>query len=83
MSEIITMSSKGQVVIPKDIREEMGFEKGTSFVAFGKDGTLVLKRVDIPSAKETFERIHQWGKQFAKRKGIRQKDVGRIIHKRR
>lgn len=81
MSEIITMSSKGQIVVPKDLREELGIDRGANFVIFGKDDTLVLKKVKLPSAKEAFEKIHKWGTKLAKEKGWKEEDVTKLIHK--
>ena len=45
MNELVKMSSKGQIVVPKDLREEMDLETGSSFVIFGKEDTLVLKKI--------------------------------------
>jgi len=81
MTELVTMSSKGQIVIPKGVREQLGFGKGASFAVFGRDDTLILKKVNVPSAKEAFEKVHKWGVQFAKNKGLKEKDVEGIIHK--
>ena len=81
MSEIITMSSKGQIVVPKGLREQLSLMTGTSFVIFGKDDTLVLKKVDVPTAQEAFAKIHNWGKKLANQKGWKEKEVMGIIHK--
>ncbi len=81
MSEIITMSSKGQIVVPKELRDQLSLMTGTSFVIFGREDTIVLKKVDVPSAKETFDKIHAWGVKLAKEKGWKQTDVMKIIHK--
>jgi len=81
MTELITMSSKGQIVIPKDLREQLGFGKGASFAVFGREDTLILKKVNVPSAREAFAKIHRWGLDFARKKGISEKDVEDIIHK--
>ena len=45
MAEIVTMSSKGQIVVPKDFREQYGYGTGTNFAIFGKDGTIILKKI--------------------------------------
>lgn len=81
MSELTVMSSKGQIVVPKDIREELGLRTGTAFAIFGKDDTIILKKVDIPSAKEAFDKIHKWGVKFAKSRGLKESSVEDIIHK--
>ena len=81
MKELITMSSKGQIVIPKDLREELGIDAGTNFVVFGKDDTLILKKVNVTTAKEVFEKVHRWGTALAKKKGWKESDVMVVIHK--
>lgn len=80
MTEIITMSSKGQIVVPRELRKNLGLEKGAHFTIFGKDDTLVLKRIDVPDAREAFEKIHKWGVELAKKKGWKEKDVVKKIH---
>ena len=79
MAEITRMSSRGQVVIPKDIRQD--FKEGTTFAVFGKSDTIILKRVEMPTAKQAFECVHEWGVELAKKKGLKETDVMKIIHK--
>ena len=40
-----TLSEKGQVVIPKEIREKLKFEKGNVFEIELKDNLIILKPV--------------------------------------
>lgn len=41
-----TMSTKGQVVIPAKLREELGFKPGTRFVVYkDDDGNVVFAKV--------------------------------------
>jgi AbrB family looped-hinge helix DNA binding protein len=81
MSEIITMSSKGQIVVPKGLREQLSLITGTSFVIFGKGDTLVLRKVDVPTAEQAFAKVHAWGKSIAGKKGWKENEVMGIIHK--
>ena len=83
MSEIITMSSKGQIVIPKNLREQLGIDTGASFVIFGEEDTVVLKKIKVPTAKEAFEDLHKFGVKLAKEKGLEEENVMRKIHARR
>jgi len=49
------MSSKGQVVIPKKIREKMGLNAGTSFrLQETEDGNLTLIPLNEQISKELF-----------------------------
>ena len=81
--ELTTLSSKGQVVIPLGVREELDLQEGETFAVLGRDDTIVLKKVLLPSKKELFEKMHAWGTAFAKRKGLREEDLQQIIERRR
>ena len=37
------LSSKGQVVIPQELRTRLGLEPGTRFVVLGEDDVVILK----------------------------------------
>ncbi len=43
------MSSKGQVVIPEEVRNALGLTVGTQFVAMGDGNTVILKRIAVPA----------------------------------
>ena len=72
--QVTTTSEKGQIVIPQEIREEMGIHSGTKFAVYGKGDTIVFKRIELPTVKD-FERLAKFGRTFAKSKGIKEKDV--------
>lgn len=48
------LSSKGQVVIPKQVREELGLEPGTRFRVRVDEGSIVLEPVTEPLVTELF-----------------------------
>ncbi len=76
MSEVVLtkMSSKGQIVIPKKLREMFGYHKGQIFAIIGNEDTLILKKVAVPSRDE-LERLFRLGEKFARRHGIKKEDV--------
>ncbi|MFW6083478.1 MAG: AbrB/MazE/SpoVT family DNA-binding domain-containing protein [Thermoplasmatota archaeon] len=80
MSEVklTRLSSKGQIFIPKELRDLMHLEDGELFAMYGEDDTIVLKRVELPSDSE-FENLLEWGREFAEKKGITKKDVEKAI----
>ena len=41
---VISVSSKGQIVIPEEFREELNLKKGTHLVMIKEGNTLFLKR---------------------------------------
>ncbi|MFO8016800.1 MAG: AbrB/MazE/SpoVT family DNA-binding domain-containing protein [Candidatus Woesearchaeota archaeon] len=80
--EVTSLSSRGQVVIPEELREKMNLKKGEKFVVIGENGTILLKRIDMPSSKD-FDKLLKKTQEFAKNKGIKPKDVDEAIQKAR
>ncbi len=49
MKTRMKVGEKGQVVIPKGIREETGIKEGAEVVVEAKEGTVVIKRASAPT----------------------------------
>jgi len=47
--ELTKMSSKGQVVIPKDIRDRLGLKEGDRIAVEETEGRVVLRKISIES----------------------------------
>ena len=60
------MSSKGQVVIPEEIREKMGLKSGTKFVVLGNKDYVVLKTLEPPPFEEREKLINKTRPQVKK-----------------
>jgi len=80
--EITSMSSRGQVVIPLDIREHLGLREGEKFVVVGEEDTVILKKITMPTFKN-FDKLIEKTQQFAKQKGITKEDVESAIKRAR
>lgn len=80
MSDIVftKMSSKGQIVVPKQLRKLLGLNEGELFAIFGKNDIIILKKIELPSKVE-FESILKQGQKYAKKKGIKRKDVMKAV----
>jgi len=76
MSELATtkMSSKGQVVIPDEIRRRLGLREGSQFVVVGEKDTVILKSISPPSMRE-FDHLIAKARKQAKKAGLRRSDV--------
>ena len=72
------MSSKGQVVIPDEIRRKLGLKEGAHFVVLGDRDTVVLKRV-APPATEDIQDLLADAQRQAKREGLTKAEVRRAI----
>ena len=80
--EITSMSSRGQVVIPQDVRSRMNLQEGEKFIVIGEHNTIVLKKIEPPSFKN-FDKLLEKTRKFAKEKGITPKDVEEAIKRAR
>ena len=77
--ELVKMSPKGQLVVPRDIRIKEKFKPSDRFVAFEIKGGVLFKRVNIPDVKVEFESLsREISKQFKKRE-VNEKDVEEAI----
>lgn len=71
---ITRLSSRGQIVIPRDIREKTGLREGEKLFAYSGDkDTIILKK--IAQSINQFEKLTEFGTKFAKQKKISEKDV--------
>ncbi len=76
--ETVKMSSKGQVVIPQDVREELHAHTGTVFAVVGTKDTIVLKKIATPSKEDLIKDLSLFAKKAKKKlqsKGFTEKDL--------
>lgn len=74
------MSSKGQVVIPEAIREQLGLQPGAQFVVVGERDAIVLKSISKPSTSE-FAELLKTARRQAKQAGLKKSDVEKAVRK--
>jgi len=79
--EVAKVSSKGQVVIPSSIREQLGIKPSDRFLVFGREDTIVFKKISAPTIKKSFEEITAPLAKRARELGITEEKVGEIVHK--
>ena len=72
------MSSKGQVVIPEEIRRRLNLKPGTQFVVLGRGDVLILKEISAPSLDE-FDALISEARNAAKEAGLKRKDVDAAV----
>ena len=46
------MSSKGQVVIPEEVRKSLHLQSGAQFVVLGENDVVILKTISRPSMSD-------------------------------
>jgi AbrB family looped-hinge helix DNA binding protein len=77
-----TLSSKGQVVIPEEIRARLGLKPGAQFVVLGQKDVVIFKLLE-PPAKGDFAELVQEARRVARRSGMRSRDVAKAVAKAR
>jgi AbrB family looped-hinge helix DNA binding protein len=82
MAELATtrLSSKGQVVIPEDVRQRLGLKPGDQFVVVGEGDVVILKTIAPPSMKD-FDALVSKARGQARRAGVKPTDVADAIKK--
>ncbi|MFH1592978.1 MAG: AbrB/MazE/SpoVT family DNA-binding domain-containing protein [Candidatus Woesearchaeota archaeon] len=84
--EITKMTSKGQVVIPQEIRKDRGLKEGEKFLVYDLEDSIVLKRIknlEKAKTKEEFEKVFSSMWKTAKAKGISKDDVAAQVREQR
>jgi len=72
------MSSKGQVVIPEEIRNKLGLTSGSRFVVVGDDDVIIMKTIDQPSMRD-FDTLISKARKQAKLVQMTEYDVSRAV----
>ena len=80
MADIATtrLSTKGQVVIPESIREQLHLETGTQFVVVAEGDIVVLKAISTPSMSE-FDPIIAKARKQATDAGLTPEDIDTAV----
>ena len=82
MQELSTtkLSSKGQVVIPEEVRTRLGLEAGAQFVVVG-DGDVVILKVITPPSRSEFRDLVRRARRQARKAGMKRSDVAAAVKK--
>ena len=84
MPETIKMSSRGQIVIPQDIREEIKASEGTIFSVVSAKDAIILKKLSTPSKEDLIKELGAIALESRKRAeklGIKESDVPELIQR--
>ena len=76
------MSSKGQIVIPEEIRKRLNLKAGAQFVVVGDNDVVILKNITPPSIEE-FDELILKARKAGKQVGLKKTDIANAIKKAR
>jgi len=72
------LSSKGQIVIPEDIRNSMHLHSGDQFLVLSEDDVIILKAITRPNV-DNFKPLINKIRQTAKKSGLTPNDINDAI----
>jgi AbrB family looped-hinge helix DNA binding protein len=72
------LSSKGQVVIPEEIRKRLGLEPGAQFVVVGDGDVVILKTIQAPQMSQ-FDDLVRQARGAARAAGMKQADIAKAV----
>jgi len=77
MTELLKLSSKGQVVIPKSVREKLDLKEGDRLVAFARRDLLVMRKVG--DGENILNVLSEPIRRKAKNLGVTREDVAEAV----
>ena len=72
------LSSRGQVVIPEEIRKRLGLEPGVQFVVVGEGDVVVLKALKAPRMSD-FKALLDKAQESARQAGLTEADIDHAV----
>jgi len=72
------LSSRGQVVIPEEIRARLGLETGAQFVVIGEGDVVILKAIQ-PLDMSQFDSVVGQARKAARAVGMKRSDVAKAV----
>lgn len=78
ITEVTSVSSKGQVVLPKTVREALSLHAGSKLIVFTDGENILLKPITTPSLDE-FESLMEKSQKWAKEVGMTENDIDDAI----
>lgn len=79
--EVTVMSEKGQVVIPKGMREKLKLGPKTKLLIYGHGETLILKKLVVPDVESELNALwKEIDRKIGKKRRLTQKEIDEEIH---
>lgn len=59
LEDMVKVSSKGQIILPKDVREKLGVKTGEKLLVLSRDGEILLRKTEEVQIEDIAERIEK------------------------
>lgn len=77
-TQILTVSSKGQISLPVSIRKLLSIDTGDKLMAYTSEDVIMLKTLKLPAVEE-FEALLDEAQNWAASVGYEKEDVNDVI----
>ena len=78
ITEVTSVSSKGQVVLPKTIRDALSLDTGSKLIVVTDGDNILLKPIVAPTLSE-FDELMKESQKWAKEVGMKESDIDEAI----
>ncbi len=78
MSDVTVLSSKGQIVLPKAIRDSLKIASGAKLMVFSDGDSILLKPIPAPDISE-FRALMDKAEEWADSVGMQEEDISDAI----
>lgn len=80
ITEVTSVSSKGQVVLPKTVRDALSLDAGSKLIVVTDGDNILLKPIVAPDINE-FDSLMKESQKWAKNVGMTEEDINDAIKK--
>ena len=78
LTDVTSVSTKGQVVLPKSIRDSLTLQSGTKLLVVSDGQSIVLKPIEMPDISE-FQNLMEAAASWADEAGMTEEDISSAI----
>ena len=78
--DVTKLSSKGQIVLPLNIRQKLRLNAGEQFVVVGDKDTIILKKLELPDMSQ-FKQLVSASRKWARKVGLKKSDITNAIRR--
>jgi len=79
MIDIVTISSKGQVVLPKNLRKEAGLDRNDKLLVVSGEGKIVLEKISAKEVEKKMTGLLDYFSSKFEEQGITKEDIEKEI----
>jgi AbrB family looped-hinge helix DNA binding protein len=81
--DIVTVSSRGQVSIPADIRRDLGLDEGSKLLVISKGDNILFKKIGAEIVDKSFREILEPMWEETEQADLNEGDAEALVHEQR